>query len=57
MINSPAGVTGKQREMFLSLTEEQRKVYRYHFDTCGRLAAHCYKIATGEFPDPTRQGV
>lgn len=44
----PAGVRGEQRRLFLSLTDEQRRVYRYHFDTCGRLAAHCYRIATGQ---------
>ncbi|NDL58623.1 hypothetical protein [Phytoactinopolyspora mesophila] len=43
----PRGVSGKQRELFLSLTEEQRQVYLEHFEY-GRLAAHCYRIATGQ---------
>lgn len=43
---TPVGVTGKQRQMYLSLNESQRRIYRYHFDICGRLAAHCYQEAT-----------
>jgi len=49
---APRGVSGKQREKFLSLTEEQKQVYLYWFNTAGKLAAHCYKIATGEHPAP-----
>lgn len=48
----PRGVTGKQREQFLSLTPTQRETYRYHFDVCGRLAQHCYLIAVGKLPAP-----
>lgn len=48
-IKSPRGVSGKQRELFLGLTPEQQEVYRYHYDVCGRLAAHCYQIATGQW--------
>lgn len=44
---SPIGITGKQRENYLSLTTAQREIYRHHYDVCGRLAAHCYQIATG----------
>lgn len=47
-IKAPRGVSGKQRELFLSLSREQRESYRYHFDTCGRPAAICYKYATGQ---------
>lgn len=25
-----------------------RRIYRYHYDACGRLASHCYKLAIGE---------
>lgn len=46
---SPAGVNGKNREAFLSLTEAQKETYLYHFHKVGRLAAHCYKYATGEW--------
>ena len=42
----PQGVSGKQREKFLSLATGQREIYRYHFDVCGRFAEHCYLIAT-----------
>lgn len=42
----PRGVSGKQRELFLSLTEEQKETYLHHFHKIGRLAAHCYQYAT-----------
>jgi len=44
---TPVGVSGAQRDNYLSLTHEQRRIYRYNYDVCGRLAAHCYKIAVG----------
>lgn len=43
----PRGIAGEQRVNYLSLTDSQRLVYRYHRDVCGRLAAHCYSLATG----------
>lgn len=47
-ISVPRGVSGKQRQMFLSLTDEQKSVYRWHFDNCGRPATICYRVAIGE---------
>lgn len=46
-IRPPRGVSGKQRELFLSLSQEERRTYRYHFDIAGRPAAMCYRYATG----------
>ena len=51
-VPAPRGVTGKHREDFLALTAHQREVYRYHYNVCGRLAAHCYLIATGRMARP-----
>lgn len=42
---TPAGVSGVQRQRYLILNAAQRRVYRYHYDVCGRLAAHCYRMA------------
>lgn len=42
---APRGVNGKQRELFLSLTAEQRETYLTHWNR-GSLAAHCYQYAT-----------
>lgn len=53
---APRGVSGKQRELYLSLTTEQREVYRYQFDVCGRFAQVCYEIATGKREDPNKLG-
>lgn len=36
----PVGLTGSQRDRYLSLEPEQRRIYRYHYDACGRLASH-----------------
>lgn len=47
-IGVPPGVSGRQRLNFLSLTDEQKAIYRLHFDVHGRIAAHCYRIAAGE---------
>lgn len=44
----PVGLTGVHRAHYLDLDREQRRTYRYHYDVCGRLAAHCYKLAVGE---------
>lgn len=43
MSKAPAGVSGKQRALFLSLTEEQKETYLYHFNTIGRPAALAYR--------------
>ena len=40
---APKGVSGKQRELFLSLTEDQKQTYLYHFYTVGRPAALAYR--------------
>jgi hypothetical protein len=45
-LNVPSGVSGKQRNLFLALTDEQKGVYRYHFIACGRPAAICHRVAT-----------
>lgn len=50
-VRGPRGVSGRQRELFLSLTPEQQETYRYNFEIRGRLAAHCYRIAIGELPN------
>ncbi|WP_245854253.1 hypothetical protein, partial [Mycobacterium timonense] len=44
----PVGLNGSQRERYLGLDRTQRRIYRYHYDVCGRLASHCYKLAVGE---------
>ncbi|EUA65487.1 MULTISPECIES: hypothetical protein [Mycobacterium] len=44
----PVGLTGAHRERYLILDGAQRLIYRYHYDVCGRLASHCYKLAIGE---------
>ncbi len=43
----PVGLSGAHRDRYLSLDPQQRRTYRYHYDVCGRLAAHCYKLAAG----------
>jgi hypothetical protein len=48
-LNVPPGVRGAHREMFLSLADDQKRVYRRHWFECGRPAAICYKCATGEY--------
>lgn len=45
-LNVPTGVSRVQRDLYLTLTDEQKRTYRYEFTVCGRLAAHCYVIAT-----------
>lgn len=47
-LNVPPGVTGHQRRMFLTLTDEQKRIYRHHWFLFGRLAAHCYDKAVAE---------
>lgn len=47
-VKAPRGVSGRQRELFLSLTPDQREVYRKEFEENKRLAKHCYQIATGQ---------
>jgi len=44
----PVGLTGSHRDRYLNLEPQQRRIYRYHYDACGRLASHCYKLAIGE---------
>jgi hypothetical protein len=44
----PIGLNGAHRERYLALDRTQRVIYRYHYDVCGRLATHCYKLAIGE---------
>ncbi|WP_225343348.1 hypothetical protein, partial [Mycobacterium avium] len=44
----PVGLTGGHRDRYLNLEPEQRRIYRYHYDVCGRLASHCYRLAIGE---------
>ncbi|WP_084020350.1 hypothetical protein [Mycobacterium avium] len=44
----PVGLTGAHRARYLALDRAQRLIYRYHYDVCGRLASHCYKLAIGE---------
>ena len=44
----PRGVSGHQRALYLSLSAAQRREYRYNYDVCGRLAVHCYEIASAE---------
>lgn len=45
-MKAPKGVSGKQRELFLTLTEEQQETYRYHFEVIGRPAALAYRYTT-----------
>ena len=45
-LNVPRGVSGKQRALYLALTDEQKRIYRYHFYECGRPAAICHNVAT-----------
>lgn len=47
-LNVPQGVSGRHRNMYLSLNDTQKRAYRYHFIVCGRLAAHCYEYAAEE---------
>lgn len=42
----PVGLSGAQRQRYLTLNTLQRLVYRYHYDVCGRFAEHCYEYAT-----------
>lgn len=44
----PIGLNGAHRERYLALDRTQRLIYRYHYEVCGRLATHCYKLAIGE---------
>ncbi len=44
----PPGLSATHRDRYLDLDTEQRRVYQYHYRVCGRLAAHCYKLAIGE---------
>lgn len=43
-MKAPRGVSGKQRELFLSLTDEQKETYLYHFNVIGRPAALAYRF-------------
>ena len=43
---APRGVSGHQRALYLTLSADQRRAYRYNYDVCGRLAMHCYEIVT-----------
>lgn len=45
-VKAPPGVTGAARAAFLALTPEQQAVYRYQFETCGRPAWLCLRVAT-----------
>jgi hypothetical protein len=49
-LNVPAGVRGQQRDLYLSLTDEQKRIYRRHWFLMGRLAAHCYAKAAKNDP-------
>jgi hypothetical protein len=55
-LNVPPGVSGRQRELYLSLTDDQKRSYRRHWFLCGRPAAICHRYATEEWaatpPDP-----
>lgn len=44
----PVGLTGMHRDRYLALDRDQRLIYRYHYDVCGRLASHCWRLALGE---------
>ncbi len=46
-LSVPKGVSGEQRERYLALTDEQKRIYRYSFYVRGRLAAHCYQDSLG----------
>lgn len=48
MSEYPKGVSGVQREKFLSLTDQQKAVYLYHYKVMGQPAALCYRYAIGE---------
>lgn len=43
----PVGLAGGHRARYLNLEPGQR-IYRCHYDVCGRLASHCYRLAIGE---------
>ena len=42
----PAGVSGKARADFLTLTDEQKVAYRYLFGVAGQPAGVCYVRVT-----------
>lgn len=43
---APRGVSGQHRINYLSLNNEQRRIYRYWFDKCGKPAFLAYRYAT-----------
>lgn len=47
-LNVPRGVTGRHRQDYLTLTNDQKRVYRFAFDKCGKYASHAYQIATDQ---------
>ncbi|RLK58469.1 hypothetical protein [Actinokineospora cianjurensis] len=56
-LNVPRGVSGKQRQLYLSLTDAQKVIYRHHFDVIGQPAGLCYVAAiAGGSGEEVRRG-
>jgi hypothetical protein len=45
----PRGVAGKQRELYLSLSDDQKRIYREWFIVNGSLAAIAYGFAVDNY--------